>query len=504
MSSAESSDLSTSGYIERPEPAVLRLILAAVAATLLFASLGQTIVSTAMPVMVADLGGMEHITWVITIYLLASTIGAPLSGKLGDMYGRKLVLQSGIVIFTIGAVICGTAGSMGAVIAGRAVQGLGAGTLIVTSMATVGDLLPPRQRGMAQGVLGGAFGVSTVIGPLLGGFIVEHLNWHWIFFVNLPVGLLAFLVLGAVLPRRAERPKRKVDYAGAALLATLLASVVLLPSAAGSGAGWAGREVLALAALGALALAGFVLVESRAEEPILPMSLFSNNVFLVVNAVGFLVGTGMFGTITFLPLYMQVVKGVSPTVSGLFLVPMMAGLIFSSMAAGRLMSRTGRYKMMPVLSTGIMAVAMVGMTTLSAESPLWMIAGTLVLVGIGLGPVFSVGVAAIQNAIPRSMMGVGTASTNMFRLIGGSVGTAAFGAVFSAGLAQRLSAHLPGTADLRSLGAEAVRAMPPEVQARVMEGFSDALHPVFWIAAVAALLACLTSMRLREEPLGEA
>ncbi|MEQ5871339.1 MFS transporter [Sagittula sp. NFXS13] len=485
------------------DPAMIRLILGAVAATLLFASLGQTIVSTALPTMVADLGGMDHITWVITAYLLASTVAAPLAGKLGDMYGRKLVLQSGIAVFMVGAVLCGLASSMNTVIAGRAVQGFGAGTLIVTSMATVGDLLPPRQRGMAQGILGAAFGVSTVVGPLLGGFIVQTWNWHWIFFVNLPVGVLAFVILGMALPTRTDRNTRKVDYVGAALLATLLSTVVLLPNAAAAGGGWASPVVAALAVLGVAAVAGFVLTETRAEEPILPMSLFRNNTFIVINTVGFLVGMGMFGTITFLPLFLQVVKDVSPTTSGLFLVPMMGGLIFASTGAGRIMSKTGRYKLMPTLSTGLLAMAMVALTTLSQDTPLWMIAGTMVLVGLGLGPVFSVGVAAIQNAIPQSLMGVGTASANMFRLIGGALGTAFFGAVFSAGLARNLAGHVPGAMEggLRSLGAETVRAMPPEMQSRVMEGFSAALHPVFWIAATAALLACLLSTRLRELPL---
>ncbi|AUC54144.1 EmrB/QacA family drug resistance transporter [Sagittula sp. P11] len=493
----------TAHYEEAPDDVAVRLVLGAVAATLLFASLGQTIVSTALPIMVADLGGMDHLTWVITAYLLASTIAAPLAGKLGDMYGRKLVLQSGIIVFTIGAVICGVAMNMGMVIAGRSVQGLGAGTLIVTSMATVGDLLPPRQRGMAQGMMGAAFGVSTVIGPLLGGFIVQHWSWHWIFFVNLPVGLLAFVILGMALPRRDDLTKRKVDYLGAALLASLLAAIVLLPNAAQSAGGWGSPAVLALAAIGVLTMAGFVLAETRAEEPILPMSLFRNNTFVVVNTVGFLVGMGMFGTITFLPLFLQVVKGVSPTGSGLFLVPMMGGLIFASTMAGRIMSKTGRYRLMPAISTGVLALAMVVLTTVGTDSPLWLIGGTMVLVGLGLGPVFSVGVAAIQNAVPNSLMGVGTASANMFRLIGGALGTAAFGALFSAGLARNLAGQVPGAGEggLRSIGAEMVQSLPPEVQARVMDGFSAALHPVFWVAAAAAALACVMSMMLKELPL---
>ncbi len=487
----------SSTYVDPPDPTMIKVILGAIAATLLFASLGQTIVSTALPIMVADLGGMDHLTWVITAYLLASTIAAPMAGKLGDMYGRKAVLQNGIIVFMIGAVVCGVAQSMTVVIVGRAIQGAGAGALIVTSMATVGDLLPARDRGMAQGLLGAAFGISTVIGPLLGGFIVENVGWHWIFFVNLPVGLLAFVVLGYALPRRAERPKRKVDYVGAALLTTLLASIVLVPNAADA------QQTAALLATGALALAGFVWAELRADEPILPMSLFINNTFVVVNFVGFLVGMAMFGTITFLPLFLQVVKGVSPTNSGLFLVPMMGGLLTASMGAGKIMSLTGRYKLMPTLSTGLLAVAMVAMAMITAQSPLWLIAGVMVLVGLGLGPVFSVGVAAIQNAIPMSMMGVGTASANMFRLIGGALGTAGFGAVFSAGLARNVSQVMPDAAEggLRSLGADMVRALPPETQTLVMQGFSEALHPVFWIAAGAATMACLASMLLRELPL---
>ncbi|WP_323771668.1 MDR family MFS transporter [Antarctobacter sp.] len=501
MSLAEAPDIPT---IERPDPATLRLALAAIGATLLFASLGQTIVSTAMPVMVADLGGMDHITWVITAYLLASTIGAPVAGKLSDLYGRKAVLQGGILIFVVGAVICGTAGSMGTVIAGRVVQGLGGGGLIVTCMTTVGDLMPPRERGKAQGYLGAAFGVSTVIGPLMGGAIVQSIGWHWVFFVNLPVGVLAFVVLNRALPTPVERSDKPVDYLGALLLAALLGSVVLVPQVAGT-YGWSGLPTVGLILGLILALSGFVMTEKRAQEPILPLSLFSNNTFLVVNAVGFLVGMGMFGTITFLPLFLQMVKGVTPTASGLFLVPMMGGLILSSTVAGRIMSSTGRYKLMPTLSTGLLALAMLAMSRLDADSALWVIGAVMVLVGLGLGPVFAVGVAAIQNAVPHSMMGVGTASTNMFRLIGGSVGTAVFGAMFSAGLMRNLADALPGdvSGGIGALGAEVVNALPAETQARVLDGFSDALHPIFWAAAAAALLACIASMLLREEPFAD-
>lgn len=487
------------------EPSQIRIALAAVALTLLFASLGQTIVTTAMPIMAADLGGMDNMTWVVTAYLLASTIGAPIAGKLGDLYGRKVVVQIGIFIFLVGATLAGLAQSMGLLIAGRAIQGLGGGGLIVVSMAVVADVLPARQRGQAQGLLGAVFGVSTVIGPLIGGFLVQALSWHWIFFANFPVGLLALAVLHFALPNVRRESPVKLDIAGAFLLATILSVAVLVSNLGGSVLPWGGGELIGLVALGLAAVAGFILVERRAAEPVLPLGLFTNNTFLVVNSVGFMVGVAMFSTITFMPLYLQVVQGVSPSVSGLFLTPMMAGLIASSTAAGRVMSRTGRYKWMPVLSSALLALAMLSLSTLTAGSSLWLVALSMVLVGLGLGPVFSIGVAAIQNDIPASMLGVGTASANMFRLIGGAIGTAAFGALFSSNLARNLAGDLPaGTGTgIGSISADLVSHLPQQVQREVVADFSSALHPVFWIAAALATAACAVSLQLRETPLAD-
>jgi EmrB/QacA subfamily drug resistance transporter len=484
-------------------PSQIRIALAAVAVTLLFASLGQTIVTTAMPIMVADLGGMDHMTWVITAYLLASTISAPVAGKLGDLYGRKLVIQIGIFVFLIGATIAGLAQSMGVLIGGRTIQGLGGGGLIVVSMAVVADVLPARQRGQVQGLMGGVFGVSTVIGPLAGGFLVEKLSWHWIFFANFPVGLLALAVLHMALPNIGRERAVKLDIAGIFLLATVLSLAVLVSNLGGSVFLWSSVELIGLVAVGLIALAGFILVERRANDPVLPLSLFNNNTFVVVNTVGFLVGVTMFGTITFMPLYLQVVQGVSPSVSGLFITPMMVGLIASSAGAGRVMSRTGRYKWMPVLSTALLALAMLSLSRLTAESSLWFIVLSMVLVGIGLGPVFSIGVAAIQNEVPSGMLGVGTASANMFRLIGGAVGTAGFGALFSSNLARNLAGDLPaGTGTgIGSISAKLLSLLPPLAKREVIADFSAALHPVFWIAAGLSLIACLVSLRLREVPM---
>lgn len=480
---------------ERP----VRLIILAAASVLFLASLGQTIVSTALPIIVGDLDGLDHITWVITAYLLASTVGAPICGKLGDMYGRKIVLQVAIVMFLAGSVVAGLAGSMAVMVAGRALQGLAGGGLIVVSMAVVADVLPPRQRGRAQGALGGVFGVSTVIGPLLGGFIVQNLSWHWVFFVNLPVGLLALGVLSAVLPGRTDAVKHRIDYAGAILLATLLSTTVLLANLGGTAYPWTSAPVLGLGALVLLSLAAFIVVEQRAAEPILPLSLFTINNFVVANSVGFLVGCAMFGTITFMPLYLQTVQGVLPATSGLFLVPMMVGLIGGSMGAGQLMSRTGRYRILPIISTGVLAVAMLLMSTLSAETRLWQVTLYMLLTGIGIGPVMSVGVAAIQNAVPISMIGIATASANMFRLIGGSLGTSAFGAMFASGIASRVTAIIPGeTVGIGSLDAAAVAAFPPDVREAVLSAFAQSLHPVFLVASALAAAACAISFALKE------
>ncbi|SDE48648.1 MDR family MFS transporter [Limimaricola pyoseonensis] len=479
-----------------------RLAVWAVCVTLFVASTGQTIVSTALPVITADLGGLNRISWVVTAYLLASTVGAPVFGKLGDLFGRKAVLQSGLGVFTLGALICGAAPSMEVLIAGRAVQGLGGGGLIVVSMAVVADLYPARERSRVQGALGGVFGLSTVVGPLVGGLIVDAASWHWVFFANLPVVALSFAVLQVALDAQGPRDRPRIDVAGAALLAAALSGLVLIASLGGIELGWDDPALWSLIAATLAATAGFVAVERRAAEPILPLSLFRLNAVAVVNGAGLLVGMAMFGTLTFLPLYLQVVRGVSPMGSGLYLLPMMAGLIGASMLAGRVMARTGRYKALPVASTALLAVAMLGLSRIGPEMPLWQVVALMVATGLGIGPMMSVGVAAIQNAVPQRFLGVGTASANMFRLIGGSVGTSVFGALFAAGLARNLAGLVEG-AGLGTIGRSAVMALPEAQRAPVLAGFSEALGPVFLTAAAIAALACAVTLRLREVPLAE-
>ncbi|MGR3500381.1 MAG: MDR family MFS transporter [Limimaricola soesokkakensis] len=480
-----------------------RLAIWAVAVTLFVASTGQTIVSTALPVITADLGGLNRMTWVVTAYLLASTVGAPIFGKLGDLFGRKAVMQAGLGVFTLGALICGVAPSMEVLIAGRAVQGLGGGGLIVVAMAVVADLLPPRERSRVQGALGGVFGLSTVVGPLVGGFLVQSLGWHWIFFANLPVVAVAWVVLQSALRGRAPGARPRIDVAGAALLTATLSGLVLVTSMGGTVLGWGEPAMLALIGATLASLMGFLFVESRAVEPILPLSLFRLNAVAVVNAAGLLVGMAMFGTITFLPLYLQVVQGVSPVLSGMFLLPMMGGLIGASMVSGRVMGRTGRYKALPVASTALLALAMLGLSRLGPETPLWQVVALMTATGLGIGPMMSVGVAAIQNAVPRSMLGVGTASANMFRLIGGSLSTSIFGAVFGAGLAQNLAGRVEG-AGLGTISRDSVMALDPQLRETVLAGFAAALDPIFLLAAGIATLAFAVTLLLREVPLAEA
>ncbi|RUT28518.1 MFS transporter [Arsenicitalea aurantiaca] len=476
------------------------LIIFAIAAVLLLAAIGQTIVSTALPVIVAELGGLDHLTWVITAYLLSATVVAPIYGKLGDLYGRKIVIQSAIVIFLLGSVLAGIAGNMTVLILARVIQGLGGGGLMVMALTVVADVLPARERGKIQGLFGGVFGLATIIGPLLGGFLVENLSWHWIFFVNLPLGVLALGVIAFALKPKGNRTERKVDYAGAALLTAMLSSAVLYTSLGGNTLPWGSAPMLALIAIAIASLFGFIAVERRAAEPILPLGLFFNNTFLITNTVGFIVGVAMFGAITFLPLYLQVVQGVSPTESGLYLLPMMAGLISTSTLAGVVMSRTGRYRLLPILSTGILAIGMLLLSTLGTETAMPMVALYMFVVGIGLGPVMSIGVTAVQNAVPGPQLGVATASVQMFRQIGGSIGVSAFGAVFSAGLANRLRAVLPG-GGTSGFDAVSIAAMPEGVRDTVLAGFVASLQPVFLIAAGASVIACLLGFLIVEVPL---
>ncbi len=487
--------------VAQPQPR-LRLIFVALMLVLLLASLDQTIVSTALPTIVGDLGGISHLSWVVTAYLLAATIAGPLYGKLGDLYGRKLVLQVAIVLFLIGSALCGLSQSMAELIGFRTLQGLGAGGLIVVTFAVIGDVIPPRERGKYQGYFGAVFGFSTVVGPLLGGFFVDNLSWRWIFYVNIPIGAVALTVIAFAFHARVDKRRHAMDYLGAALLAGTLASVVLFTSLGGTTWAWDSPEIILLIVASIVLLPLFLLVESRAEEPILPLSLFRNHTFAVTSAVGFIVGFALFGAITYLPLYFQVTKGASPTRSGLQLTPLMAGVLITSIVSGQLISRLGRYRVFPIVGTGLMAVSMFLLSRIGADTSVSVAALDAAILGLGLGMVMQVLILAVQNSVDHSVIGVATSGSTMFRQIGGSIGVALFGTIFANRLRVELADRLPqGTHIPKVINPAGIRHLPPAAHNAFADAVAAALHPVFIVAGVVSLLAFALTWLLREVPL---
>ncbi|WP_217914414.1 MFS transporter [Miltoncostaea marina] len=484
---------------ERPR---VRLIFGALIMVLLLASLDQTIVSTALPTIVGEMGGYEHLSWVVTAYLLASTVAGPLYGKLGDLYGRKVVLQAAIAIFLVGSVLCGVAQNMPELIAFRAVQGLGGGGLMVTTMAVVGDILSPRERGRYQGYLGAVFGVSTVVGPLAGGFFVDHLSWRWIFYVNLPIGGAALAVIAVAFRARSRQVHHRIDYLGASVLTGALSAIVLATSLGGTTLAWDSPQIIGMIAAGAVLTALFPFVEMRASEPILPMALFRNHVVATTSAIGFIVGLALFGSVTYLPLYLQVVRGHTPTESGLLMTPMMAGVLATSIGSGTIISRIGRYKPFPIAGTALMTAGCAILAGIAVDTPAWRTALGMLVLGLGLGMVMQVLVLAAQNAVDYRLLGVATSGSALARMVGGSIGVAAFGAIFANRLAGELAGRLPPGASVPAdADPAAIHRLPDAVREPYVTAFADALAPIFLAAAVIAALAFALTWTLRELPL---
>jgi EmrB/QacA subfamily drug resistance transporter len=398
---------------------------------MLLAALDSTIVATALPTIVRELGGLEHISWVVTAYLLAQTIVTPIYGKLGDLYGRKRVLQVAIIVFLIGSALCGLSQTMTHLILFRVIQGLGGGGLMVTTQAVVGDIIPPRDRGRYQGIFGAAFGVASVAGPLLGGYFTTNLTWRWIFYINLPLGILALGVLAVTLPAQGSYVRHAVDYIGAALLAASLAAIVLVTDLGGITYPWSSPFMIALIVLAMVALFAFITIERRAAEPILPLHLFRIRDVWVSSVVGLIIGFALLGSVTYLPLYLQNVKGLSPTASGLRMVPLMAGTLATSILAGQIVSRTGRYKIFPIIGTTMVTLALFLISRMTMETSTFTASLYMLLLGLGLGFVMQVLIIAVQNAVDYHDLGVGTSNAILFRSIGGSLGTALLGAVLA-------------------------------------------------------------------------
>lgn len=480
----------------------MRLVILSIGLLLLLAALDQSIVSTALPTIVADLGGLEHLSWVVTAYILTSTIVAPLYGKLGDLYGRRSTVFVCVVIFLLGSALCGVAGSMGFLIFARAVQGLGGGGLFVLALSVVGDVVPPRERGKIQGVFAAVFSVSSVLGPLAGGWLSQNANWHWIFFINIPLGLIAFAGFAASFKAHPQRHSHKIDWWGALTLSLGLGALTLLTSLGGRSFPWVSGVSALLGAVTLVGLAAFVAIERRAAEPILPMGLFAMNVFRVTSILGFMVGACLFGAITFLPLYLQVAKGASPTMSGLQLIPLTLGIVAASTLAGQYMGRTGRYRILPIIGTGLLFLGMASLTQLSRETGMAVFSVMLLLVGMGMGCVFPVVMTSVQNAVPRHSLGTATAASILVRQCGGALGVAAFGALFSANLAASGSAAAGalagGTGECGSL---ALAGLTAEAQAAMAQTLIQAIQPIYVIAAGMALIAFAFAWVLEEIPL---
>jgi EmrB/QacA subfamily drug resistance transporter len=499
--------------VERITGRRLWLILGALLLGMLLAALDQTIVSTALPTIVGDLHGGSHLAWVVTAYLLSSTVSTPLWGKLGDQYGRKIFFQVSIVIFVVGSALCGLSHTMTELIAFRALQGLGGGGLMVGAQTIIGDVVSPRDRGRYMGLFGAMFAVATVIGPLIGGLCVTYLSWRWVFYINLPLGILALFVTGAVLPGHLRRVHHTIDYAGTVMLAGSATSLIIFASLGGISWPWASAPSYLTAVLGVVLAVGFVLVERVAAEPVIPLHLFTVRVFSAASAIGFVMGFAMFGALTFLPLFLQNVKGVSPTVSGLRILPLMLGMLGASVISGRLVTRWGRYKIFPVLGSALMTLGAYLLSFVDASMNSWLFAFYMFVFGIGMGLIMQVLVVAVQNAVSYKELGVATSSATFFRMIGGSFGTAVFGAIYAIVLTRTLAptlAKVPASI-LRSFNPQ---ALDPSLLAKLKStaagllffdkytaAVTHAVQTVFLVAVPIAFAAFLLSFLLPEVPL---
>ena len=477
---------------------------------MLVAALSQTIVATALPTIVGELGGQEQLAWVVSATLLTSTASTPIWGKLSDLYGRKIMFQSAIGIFLLASLACGFAQDMAQLIAFRAVQGIGVGGLMALSQAILGDIVSPRERGRYQGYIGSVFGIATVAGPLLGGFLVEHLSWRWTFWVGIPIGVAALLVTERVLRLPFPRSKRSIDWLGAFFIVGSVSALLLVLSLGGKEFAWNSAWTYALAAAAAVLLALAVWQERRAREPIMPPHLFANHTFVITSLAGFVVGVAMFGAIIFLPQYLQIVKGQSPTASGLLTLPLMVGLLGASIGSGRAITATGRYKIFPVVGLLVAAAGLGLMSRLTADTSLVVAGAYMFVTGAGIGLVMQVLVLATQNAVERKDLGVATSGATFFRSLGGALGVALFGALLTHRLADTIPSRLSEAgvpedrlgAGVPTLGSpEQIGALPEPVYTAVITGFADALQTTFLAAVPFAVVGFLVLLFLREVPL---
>jgi EmrB/QacA subfamily drug resistance transporter len=496
----------SNGYLSHKQ---ILVVMSGLMTGMFLAALDQSIVGTALPRITSELGGLDKLSWVVTAYMLTATASTPLWGKISDLYGRRLLFQIAIVTFIAGSLLAGFSQNIEQLIAFRAVQGLGGGGLMSLALAVIGDIIPPRERGRYQGYFAAVFGTSSVLGPVLGGFFADGPGWQWIFFINVPIGLVALVITSAALKMPHVRRNHSIDYLGAALVVGSVSSFLLYTAWAGPDHGWGSSLGIGLLVAGALLAVAFVLVELRATEPILPMRLFGNSIFAISNLFGFLIGIAMFGSMIFIPVYLQVVDGMSPTQSGLAMLPMVVGIFSTSIAAGQLMSRNGRYKIFPILGASIVIVALVMLSQLTSSSPYWFAGLSMYVLGAGLGFTMQVLITVVQNSVERSDIGVATSSVTFFRQMGGSFGTALFGAILSS----RLSVHIAdalkdvpagsATGDVGDVAnnVQAIKALPEPVHSLITGAFSASLHDVFLSAVPLVAVALAVAFFLKEKPL---
>ncbi|MFJ8194911.1 MDR family MFS transporter [Streptomyces sp. NPDC096094] len=488
------------------QPRSVRVVLLALMIAMMLAMLDNMIIGTAMPTIVGELGGLEHLSWVVTSYTLATAASTPLWGKLGDMYGRKGVFMTSIVIFLIGSALSGMAQDMGQLIGFRAVQGLGAGGLMVGVMAIIGDLIPPRERGKYQGMMAGVMALAMIGGPLVGGTITDHWGWRWSFYINLPLGAVALVAISAVLHLPKKRGQARIDYLGAALLTVGITAIVLVTTWGGTEYAWTSARIMELIGIGVAALVGFVFWQTRAAEPVMPLHIFRSRNFTLMSLIGFIVGFVMFGATLFLPLYQQAVQGASATNSGLLLLPMLGAMLVTSIVAGRVTTSTGRYKIFPVVGGALMTVGLYLLSLMDTDTSRFTSGVYMAVVGLGMGCLMQITMLVAQNSVEMKDMGVASSSTTLFRTLGSSFGVAIMGALFNHRV-QDVMAEKAGalgsevTEQSAQLDAASLAKLPEAARVAYQEAVSSGTHGAFLLGAVVAVVALVAAVFVKEVPL---
>ncbi|MDG4860736.1 MDR family MFS transporter [Streptomyces sp. T-3] len=487
---------------QEPEPRSVRVVLLALMIAMLLAMLDNMIIGTAMPTIVGELGGLEHLSWVVTAYTLATAASTPIWGKLGDMYGRKNTFLTSIVIFLIGSALSGMAQDMGQLIGFRAVQGLGAGGLMVGVMAIIGDLIPPRERGKYQGMMAGVMALAMIGGPLVGGTITDHLGWRWSFYINLPLGAIALAMVTIVLQLPKKRSKARIDYLGAVLLTVGITSIVLVTTWGGTEYAWGSGMILGLIALGVASLAAFVFSQTRVPEPIMPLHIFRSRNFTLMSVIGFFTGFVMFGAVLYLPLYQQSVQGASATNSGLLLLPMLLSMMAVSLIAGRVTTNSGRYKVFPIVGGALMVVGLFLLSQMDTGTSRLTSGIYMAVLGAGMGFLMQITMLVAQNSVEMKDMGVASSSTTLFRTLGSSFGVAIMGALFTNRVAHEMAERLPGAKlPNAQLDAKSLEQLAVPVREAYQFAVTSGTHAAFLLGSAAAVVAFLAALFVKEVPL---